>query len=154
MHEAHDTERGWTDVLRWRAHGATEGAAVLSAAALVIVSGLVHVHLWDIAYRHVATLGPLFLVQAVAALVVAVALATTRLAVVMAGAVLLMLGTIGGFVLADTVGLFGFTLPVVTGWAYLALSAEAMSSVLLVAVAMRHVRNGAQHQTAGAGAPT
>jgi hypothetical protein len=84
---------------------------VLFASALMVASAFVHLHLWDIAYRHVATLGPLFLVQAVAALVAAVVLGATRLVVVMLGSVLLMLGTVGGFVLADTVGLFGFKLP-------------------------------------------
>ena len=48
--------------------------AVVAAAVLMVCSGLIHIHLWDIAYRHVATLGPLFLVQAVAALVSAVVL--------------------------------------------------------------------------------
>jgi hypothetical protein len=113
---------------------------VLFAAALMVVSAFVHLHLWDIAYRHVATLGPLFLVQAVAALVGAVVLAVTRLVIVMVGSVLLMLGTVGGFVLADTVGLFGFKLPEVTGWAYLAMGTELVSSAVLVAVLVRHLR--------------
>ena len=38
-----------------------------------------------------------------------------------------MLGTVLGFVLADTVGIFGFKLPVVTSWAYEALVAEVLS---------------------------
>ncbi len=91
----------------------------------MICSGLIHIHLWDIAYRHVATLGPLFLVQAVAALVLAVVLVATRVVVVALGCVALMLGTMVGFVLADTVGIFGFKLPVVTGWAYEALVSRA-----------------------------
>ena len=48
--------------------------AVAAAAILIVCSGLIHLHLWGIAYRHVATLGALFLVQAVAALVLAVVL--------------------------------------------------------------------------------
>jgi hypothetical protein len=115
-------------------------AAVLVAAALMVVSGLVHVHLWDIAYRHVATLGPLFVVQAVAALVAAVVLAITRLLVVGLAAALLMIGTIVGFVLAATVGIFGFTLPEVTGWAYLALATELLSTAILATVLVRQTR--------------
>ena len=114
---------------------------VLFASALMVASAFVHLHLWDIAYRHVATLGPLFLVQAVAALVAAVVLGATRLVVVMLGSVLLMLGTVGGFVLADTVGLFGFKLPEVTGWAYLAMGTELVSSAVLIAVLVRHLRS-------------
>jgi hypothetical protein len=114
---------------------------VLFAAVLMIVSGIVHIHLWDIAYRHVATLGPLFLVQAVAALVGAVVLAATRVVFVLLGSALLMVGTIVGFVLAATVGIFNFTLPVVTGWAYLALSTEAVSAIALGVVVVRHIRS-------------
>ena len=114
--------------------------AVVVAALLMVTSGVVHIHLWDIAYRHVATLGPLFLVQAVAALVGAVALVTTRRLIVVAGSVALMVGTIIGFILADTVGLFGFTLPEVTGWAYLALVSEALSAAVLTVVAVRALR--------------
>jgi hypothetical protein len=36
----------------------------LCDAALLVTSGLIHLHLWDIAYRHVKTLDVLFLVRA------------------------------------------------------------------------------------------
>jgi hypothetical protein len=115
-------------------------SVVLVVAALMVGSAAVHVHLWDIAYRHVATLGPLFLVQAIGGAVAAIVLAITRAVVVLIGSILLMLGTVAGFVLADTVGLFGFILPEVTGWAYLALSFELLSSALLVVVLIRQRR--------------
>ena len=79
-------------------------------AGLLVASGLIHLHLWDIAYRHVKTLGPLFLVQVIAALLVAVALVVTRRLIVVAAAFLLLGGTIVGFLLVRTVGLFGFKL--------------------------------------------
>ena len=81
------------------------------AAARMIVSGHVRLHLWDIAYRHVATLGPLLLVQTVAALMGAIALALSRRVIVPLGSTLLMAGTIIGFILADTVGLSGSPSP-------------------------------------------
>jgi hypothetical protein len=112
------------------------GAVVLSGL-LMICSGLIHIHLWDIAYRHVATLGPLFLVQAVAALVLAVVLVATRVVAVALVCIVLMLGTVGGFILADTVGIFGFTLPAVTGWADEALITEGLSALLLAALVVR-----------------
>ena len=114
--------------------------AVLAAAILMICSGLIHIHLWDIAYRHVATLGPLFMVQAVAALVLGVVLVVTRVVVVALGCVALMVGTTVGFVLADTVGIFGFKLPVVTGWAYESLVAELLSSLVLAVLVVRSWR--------------
>lgn len=128
--------------MRSRALRVGDVVTVVVAAACMIASGLIHLHLWDIAYRHVATLGPLFLVQTLAAFVGAVALVATRLTLVMVGSVLLMGGTMVGFVLADTVGLFGFTLPEVTVWAYLALASEAIGSALLVVVLIRLAQVG------------
>ena len=119
------------------------GAAV-AAAVLMICSGLIHIHLWDIAYRHVATLGPLFLVQAIAALVLAVVLVATRAVAAALGCIVLMLGTVVGFLLADTVGLFGFTLPVVTGWAYEALVSELLSAFVLSLLVIRRWRAAAR----------
>jgi hypothetical protein len=119
-----------------------ELAGVLLAALLMIASGLIHLHLWDIAYRHVKTLGPLFLVQTVAALVGAVLLVLTRRTIVMLGSALLMIGTLVGFILAATVGIFGFKLPSVTNLAYLALVTEALSTILLGRILARHARSG------------
>jgi hypothetical protein len=121
--------------------------ALVAAAILMICSGLIHVHLWGIAYRHVATLGPLFLVQAVAATMLAVVLVVTRVVVVALACVALMVGTMVGFVLAVSVGIFGFTLQIVTAWAYEALGAELLSTVLLgVLVARSWVMARAQAQ--------
>jgi hypothetical protein len=127
--------------------------AVVAAAILMICSALIHIHLWDIAYRHVATLGPLFLVQAVAALVLAVVLVAARVVVVALACMVLMVGTVVGFILADTVGIFGFTLPVVTGWAYEALVTELASAVVLAVLVVRSwlaFRAGAGGAGAGA----
>jgi hypothetical protein len=43
----------------------------------LITSGLIHLHLWDIAYRHVATLDVPFLVQTVLCLLNALVLLLT-----------------------------------------------------------------------------
>ena len=50
-----------------------------------------------------------------------------------------------GIILADTVGIFGFTLPVVTGWAYEALVSELLSAVLLGLLVLRAWRAGGRH---------
>ena len=124
--------------------------AVVAAAILMICSGLIHIHLWDIAYRHVATLGPLFLVQAVAAMVLALVLIVTRVVVVALACMTLMVGTMVGFVLAASVGIFGFTLHIVTAWAYEALGAELLSALvlgMLVLRAWRVVQAQAQART-------
>jgi hypothetical protein len=100
-------------------------------AGLMIASGAIHYHLWDIAYRHVKTLDQLFLVQVIAAIVLAIALLVTRHLLVVVASLLLMAGTIVGFILADTVGIFGFKLPYVTGLADTVLVIEIVAVVAL-----------------------
>jgi hypothetical protein len=107
----------------------------LCDAGLLIASGLVHLHLWDIAYRHVPTLDVLFLVQAGAALVAAVLLLSMRSLLLAVGSAALMAGTIIGFVLARTSGIFGFHLTFSSGLAYAALIIEAVAAVFLLVTA-------------------
>jgi hypothetical protein len=118
-----------------RAGQARRGGAMwllyLADAALLITSGLIHLHLWDIAYRHVATLDVLFLIQVVLCLGAAAALLVTRHLLVVLGALALMAGTIAGFLLARTVGIFGFRLTFSTTEANVVLAVEAAGIVLL-----------------------
>ena len=100
-------------------------------AGLMVTSGVIHLHLWDIAYRHVATLGPLFLVQAIAGLILAVAVLVTRNILVVGAALALMAGTIVGFILVRSVGLFGFRLTFTSGLAYTVLIVEIVAVAAL-----------------------
>ena len=114
----------------------------LCDAGLLVASGLIHLHLWDIAYRHVHTLDVLFLVQVIVALLLAVALLLTRRVIVVLASLLLMAGTIVGFFLARSVGIFGFKLTFASGLANTVLIIEIVAVVLLAitAVLMRHGR--------------
>ena len=103
----------------------------LADAGLLVTSGLIHLHLWDIAYRHVKTLDVLFLVQVAACLLAALILLVTRHVLVVLGAAALMAGTIAGFLLARTVGVFGFRLTFSSAEAYAVLGVEAAAIVLL-----------------------
>ena len=88
---------------RWLVNTAT-----WAAAALMVVSGYIHLHLWEIAYRNIATIGPLFIVQGVAAFVFAVGAAAFRrvwTALIGAGT---MIATLTGFLISVNYGLFGF----------------------------------------------
>ena len=104
-------------------------------AGLLVASGLIHLHLWDIAYRHVKTLDVLFLVQVIVALLLAVALLVTRRLIVVLASLLLMAGTIVGFFLARSVGIFGFKLTFTSGLANTVLIIEAVAVVLLAITA-------------------
>ena len=124
---------------RQHARPRTNGALwllYLCDAGLLVASGLIHLHLWDIAYRHVKTLDVLFLVQVAACLLAAVALLAFRRLIVVLGAAALMAGTIVGFILVRTVGLFGFHLPFSSGLAWTVLVIEAVAVVLLCITAL------------------
>jgi len=103
----------------------------LCDAGLLVASGLIHLHLWDIFYRHVKTMDVLFLVQVAACLIAAVLLLAFRRLIIVLGSAALMAGTIIGFVLARTVGVFGFHLTFSSGLAYTVLVIEAAAVVLL-----------------------
>jgi xanthine/uracil permease len=99
------------------------GLSVIQAG-LMVTSGFIHLHLQQTAYQHVKTIGPLFVVQFVSCLVLAATLLVTRHALVALASVLLMAGTIVGFVLARTVGIFNFKLPYSTTLANQVLAVE------------------------------
>jgi len=104
-------------------------------AGLLVTSGLIHLHLWDIAYRHVGTLDVLFLVQTALCLLAALTLLITRHLLVVLGAAALMAGTIVGFVLARSVGIFGFHLTFSSGLAWTVLIVEAAGVLMLLLTA-------------------
>jgi hypothetical protein len=80
----------------------------LLAAAAVLVSAYVHLKLWLDGFRHLHVVGPAFMVNAVAGLVIAVLLVTWKhwLAPLLAAG--FGVGTLGAFTIATTsAGLFG-----------------------------------------------
>jgi hypothetical protein len=109
-------------------------------AGLLVTSGLIHLHLWDIAYRNVGTLDVLFLVQTALCILLALALLITRNLLVVLGAAALMAGTMVGFVLARTVGIFGFHLTFSSGLAWTVLIVGAGVVMLLTAALLRQRR--------------
>jgi hypothetical protein len=112
----------------------------LADAGLLVASGLIHLHLWDIAYRHVKTLDQLFLLQVVLTILLALALLVSRHVLVVAASALVMAGTIVGFLLARSVGIFGFKLTFTSGLANTVLIIEVAAVVMLIITGwlMRH----------------
>jgi hypothetical protein len=84
-------------------------AALVVGGLLVLWSGGIHFHLWQsVGYKHLATIGPLFLLQSIGALVVGLLLLVMRrvwAALLGAG---FALSTLAGFLISVTHGLFGF----------------------------------------------
>ncbi len=81
----------------------------IAGAALLIASGAIHLDLYLTGYRTVPTIGPLFLLQVIAAFVLAVAIPVTGSWLAAAAGALFAVSTLGGYLLSLWVGLFGFT---------------------------------------------
>ena len=104
---------------------------LLAGAALAAASGAIHLHVWATGYRDISTIGPLFLFQGVAGVVLAVALAVSRRLIAALLTAGFMLATIGGFVLSVNVGLFGFSDTLAAPWAGVSLAVEIAGAVVL-----------------------
>lgn len=123
---------------------------VLGAAGMV-VSGLIHLHLYAIAYRHIATIGPLFLVQGISSMVLALAALVCRRvfsALLGAGA---MVATLAGFLISVNYGLFGFQDSFAGANAIGAFVIEIVSAALLLAAAALSVTAPTAHPAAAGG---
>ncbi len=93
---------GSRDVPRWRLAGRVAGACLLAATAGI------HLDLYLTGYRTIPTIGWLFLLQAIVGLGLAVAVIVLDWRTVAAAGALFAMATLGGYLLAMWVGLFGF----------------------------------------------
>jgi hypothetical protein len=96
-----------------RRRPATGAVWALRVLGTLLLAGMgwIHLHLWLDGYRTIDVIGPAFLLNAIAGFgLAALLLVTPRalLAWVAALGALTALGTLGGLLLATTVGLFGF----------------------------------------------
>src|ERR1700759_2842941 len=116
----------------------TARAAVLAlagtGAGFLVWSGVIHLELWSSGYKDISVIGPLFLVQGIASIVLAVAIVAFRwLALIAAGAGA-GVATAGGLPLTASVGLFGYVESLSVPYAVLSLAVEFTAAfVLLVA---------------------
>lgn len=105
-------------------------------AATVLVSGYVHLKLWNDGFRDLHVIGPAFLVNAAAAGVIAVALVAWRHWLPPVLAVGFGASTLGAFVVSATRGLYGVH-EVWTGtWVLTAAVSEAAAVLLGTATAV------------------
>jgi hypothetical protein len=115
-------------------------------AIAVLVSAEVHLQLWVQGFRDIAVIGPAFLVNAVAGVVIAALLVGWRHWVPGVLAFGFGASTLGAFVISATVGLFGVH-EVWTGTAVLIAAASEVVAVVggaLVVLGERRRRSGAQ----------
>jgi hypothetical protein len=120
--------------------------AALAGAALLIWSAVIHLHLWATGYRHIPTIGPLFLVQGIAGIVVAVAIAALRRPIVLVGGALFAAGTVGGLLLSVNVGLFGFQDSLRAPFAVQSLVVESIAFAVLGGTTVLVLTGGGRHR--------
>jgi hypothetical protein len=124
----------------WR--GATFELAVgrVLGAALLFWMAWIHLHLWNGGYRHLPTVGDLFLANGIGATVVAVAVLVTPsrwLALPAAAGAMAALGTLAGLIISINAGLFGFKDSSNAPYAHLSIGIEVAAAVVLLALAGR-----------------
>jgi hypothetical protein len=108
----------------------------VAGAALLAWSGVIHLQLWSDGYRDISVIGPLFLIQGITSIALALALIIfRRLALLAAGAVLLV-ATAAGLLLSAGVGLFGYTESLAVPYAETSLAVEFTGAAVLMAAAV------------------
>jgi hypothetical protein len=121
----------------------------VGGAAVLLATAAIHLHLWSQGYRDIPWIGPLFLLDAIgaAALAVAVLVVPARwLPLACAAGALLELGTLGGLLLSTTVGFLGFVESWAAPWAVTSAVVEAVGVLLLGGAALAGVAASRQRR--------
>jgi hypothetical protein len=142
--------------LTWRSLIASPGltASLLcwAGSALLIVSAAIHLHLWSDGYDQIPTIGPVFLLQGIAGIVMALLVAFSRHFLVARAGALFAAGTIGGLLVSVEIGLFGFQDSLSAPYATMSLVVEAAAFGVLLAsayIGMRRAGWGTHHPASG-----
>jgi hypothetical protein len=115
-------------VARW-----TATVLALAGAAMLIWSAWIHIYLWSDGYKGIRTIGPLFLAQGIACVLLAIPLAIWRglaLQLVSAGT---LIATAAGLLLSVNYGLFGLQESLTVPYTVLSLYVEFGGGAVLLA---------------------
>jgi hypothetical protein len=116
----------------------TVTAMIAGGAVCTVGSGVIHLYLWgkQYGYRDVPTIGPLFLIQGIIAILLGLLVVVSRqvLVAVLAGGMLVV--SVISLVLAIEVGLFGFKDSWYAPYAWTCFYEEIAGAVLLLAAAV------------------
>jgi hypothetical protein len=119
-------------VARW-----TVNFLALAGAVMLVWSGAVHIYLWSYGYRDISVIGPLFIIQGVGSIVIAVALIVFRRLVLLAAGAVALAATAVGLLLSVYASLFGYRESLAVSYAESSLVVEFVgAAVLLVAAAI------------------
>jgi len=126
----------------------------LGSAAILVLIGYIHLHLWQEGYRQIPTDGPMFLVDALAAFGLAAVLLAWARPVVGLLAAGFAAGTLGALLISLSIGLFGFRESIQASFVVESIVIEAIVTVALagwtVLVALPPARRPRPRRTATA----
>jgi hypothetical protein len=105
-------------------------------AGFLVWSGVIHLDLWADGYKDISVIGPLFLVQGIASILLAVAIVALRWLALLAAGAVAGLATGAGLLLSVYVGLFGYTESLAVPYAMLSLAVEFTAAFVLLAAAV------------------
>jgi hypothetical protein len=104
-----------------------------AGAGFLVWSGVIHLELWSDGYKDISVVGPLFLVQGIATIVLAVAIVAFRWLALLAAGAVAGVATAVGLLLSVNVGLFGYTESLSVPYAELSLAVEFTAAFVLLA---------------------
>ena len=113
---------------RWAVSG-----LALAGAALMVWSSVIHLQLWSDGYRSISVIGPLFLIQGIAGIALALAMVVLRRAGLLAAGAALLAGTAAGLLVSSAFGLFGFQDSLAVPYAMTSLTVEFTGAAVLAA---------------------
>jgi hypothetical protein len=126
-----------------------------TGAGFLVWSGVIHLMLWSDGYKDVATIGPLFLVQGIAGIVIALAIVALRRLVLLIVGAGTGVATAGGLLISVNFGLFGLKESLATTYATLSLAVEFTAAfVLLVAACVLAFSSSARVTSNSSPVPT
>lgn len=111
-------------------------AAFVVGGVLVVWSSYIHFHLWQgLGYRHIPTIGPLFVLQSISGLVLGLLIVASRR--VWAGVLGIGFGlsTLAGFLVSTNYGLFGFKDTWAAPFAHESFNLE-IATIVILAIAV------------------
>jgi len=108
----------------------------VAGAALLVWSGVIHLQLWFDGFRDISVIGPLFVIQGIGSIVLALVLAVFRRLALLAAGAYLLAGTAAALLLSVGVGLFGFRESLAVPYAGTSLVVEFTGAEVLAAAAV------------------
>src|ERR1700678_3438858 len=101
-------------------------------AAFLVWSAVIHLELWGDGYSDISVIGPLFLAQGIAAIILGVAIVAFRWLALLAAGAVAGAATAVGLLLSVYVGLFGYTESLSVPYATLSLAVEFTAAFVLL----------------------